>query len=221
MIVCNALFFISKIIFWQAQGFSGFLLERVLLAVVLSGISGVDTSIIYLSAGEKNSHRAFGVFEGLGAAGVLFSAAVYTAFIGENYRSAGFLTVISYGVAALLSFCLKEVKLAENNTSKRSFEHFIGILKNTLSNRKMLLLAVAVALFTEVNQTITIFFNQLQYIKTGMSVRLISVVYILSTLSGLLSVFSAPLAKKSEAEIFRENAFRHMRLLLLYAGVYQ
>lgn len=207
MIACNALFFVSKIFFWQAQSFSGFLMERVLLAVVLSGISGVDTSIIYLSAGEKNSHRAFGVFEGLGAAGVLFSAAVYTVFIGESYRTAGFLTVISYGVAALLSFGLKEVRLAENNTSKRSFKHFICVLKNTLSNRKLLLLAVAVALFTEVNQTITIFFNQLQYTKTGMSVRLISAVYILSTLSGLLSVFSAPLTKKLKPKFFGSMLF--------------
>ena len=201
MIVCNALFFISKIIFWQSQSFSGFLLERVLLAVVLSGISGVDTSIIYLSCGEKNSHRAFGIFEGLGAAGVLFSAAIYTVFIGENYRTAGFLTVISYGIAALFSFGLKEVRTAQN-AAKRSLGYFFGILKETVFNRRLLLLIVSVALFTEVNQTITVFFNQLQYTKAGMSVRLISAVYILSTLSGLLSVFSAPLTKKLKPKLF-------------------
>ena len=201
MIVCNALFFISKIIFWQSRSFAGFLLERVLLAVVLSGISGVDTSIIYLSCGEEKSHRAFGVFEDLGAAGVLFSAAVYTVFIGESYRTAGFLTVISYGIAALLSFGLKEVKLTQN-VRKRSFEYYFKILKETVYDRRLLLLIVAVALFTEVNQTITIFFNQLQYTKAGMSVRLISAVYILVTLSGLLSVFSAPLTKKLKPKFF-------------------
>ena len=182
-------------------------MERVLLAAVLSGISGVDTSIIYLSAGEKSSHRAFGVFEGLGAAGVLFSAAVYTAFIGESYRTAGLLTVISYGVAALLSLGLKEVKSAESNVSKKSFEYFIGVLKSTLSNRRLLYLVIAVALFTEVNQTITIFFNQLQYIKAGMPVRLISAVYILSTISGLLSVLSAPLTKKLKPKKFGTMLF--------------
>ena len=201
MIVCNALFFLSKIIFWQAQSFSGFLLERALLAVVLSGISGVDTSIIYLSSGGENSHRAFGIFEGLGAAGVLFSAAVYTAFIGESYRAAGFLTAVSYGIAALLSFGLKEVKTVQN-TPNRSLGYFVGILKETVSNRRLILLIVSVAIFTEVNQTITVFFNQLQYTKAGMSVRLISAVYILSTLTGLLSVFSAPLTKKLKPKFF-------------------
>ena len=206
MIVCNALFFVSKIIFWQSQSFAGFLLERVLLAVVLSGISGVDTSILYLSGGEENSHRAFGIFEGLGAAGVLFSAAIYTVFIGENYRAAGFLTVISYAIAALLSLGLKEVKTAQS-TQKRSLRYFIDVLKNTLINRNLFLLIVAVALFTEVNQTITVFFNQLQYAKAGMSVRLISAVYILSTLSGLMSVFSAPLTKKLKPKFFGAMLF--------------
>lgn len=201
MIVCNALFFVSKIIFWQSQSFGGFLLERALLAVVLSGISGVDTSIIYLSCGEKNSHRAFGIFEGLGAAGVLFSAAVYTVFIGESYRIAGFLTVISYGIAALLSLGLKEVRQTQR-VQKRSLGYFFALLKETVSDRRLLLLIVATGLITEVNQTITVFFNQLQYTKAGMSVRLISAVYILVTVSGLLSVLSAPLTKKLKPKSF-------------------
>ena len=184
----------------------GFLLERALLAVVLSGISGVDTSIIYLSCGEKNSHRAFGIFEGLGAAGVLFSAAIYTVFIGDSYRTAGFLTVISYGIAALLSLGLKEVKTVPK-AGNRSLAYFVSVLKETLSNRRLLLMVIAVALFTEVNQTITVFFNQLQYAKAGMSVRLISGVYILVTLSGLLSVFSAPLTKKLKPEAFGTMLF--------------
>ena len=201
MIVCNALFFVSKIIFWQSQSFGGFLLERALLAVVLSGISGVDTSILYLSCGEKNSHRAFGIFEGLGAAGVLFSAAVYTVFIGESYRIAGFLTVISYGIAALLSFGLTEVRQVPK-VQKRSLGYFFALLKETVFDRRLLLLIVATGLITEVNQTVTVFFNQLQYTKAGMSVRLISAVYILVTVSGLLSVLSAPLTKRLKPKSF-------------------
>ena len=201
MILCNALFFLSKIVFWKSQSFAGFLFERVLLAVVLSGISGVDTSIIYLSCDEKNSHRALGIFESVGAAGVLFSAAICTAFVGENYRLAGFLTVISYGIAAIFSFGLKEVK-REREASNRSLGYFIGILKNTVADRRLLLLFVAVALISEVNQTVTVFFNQLQYTKAGMSARAISAVYILVTVSGLLSVFSALLTKKLKPKFF-------------------
>lgn len=201
MIVCSALFFISKIIFWKAQGFADFLLERVLLAIVISGLSGVDTSILYLSCSEDDSQRAFGIYEGLGTAGLLSAAAIYTVFIEENYRAAGFLTVISYGIAVILSFGLKEVKATQKG-ERMSFGHSLTILKETLFNRSLLFLIAGVALLSEVNQTITVFFNQLQYTKAGMSARLISGVYILMTLSGLVSVFSAPLTKRLKPKFF-------------------
>ena len=201
MIICNTLFFISKIIFWKSQSFADFLLERVLLAIVASGLSGVDTSILYLSCDENDSQRAFGIYGGLGTAGLLSAAAIYTVFIEENYRAAGFLTVISYGIAAILSFGLKEVKAAQKG-ERMSLRHSLTILKETLFNRSLLFLIAGIALLYEVNQTITVFFNQLQYTKAGMSVRLISGVYILMTLSGLVSVFSASLTKKLKPRFF-------------------
>lgn len=201
MIICSTLFFVSKIVFWKAQDFADFLLERVLIAIVISGLSGVDTSILYLSCHEEDSQRAFGIYEGLGTAGLLSTAAIYMGFIEENYRAAGFLTVISYGIAVILSFGLKEVKAAGKD-ERMSLGHSLTILKETLFNRSLILLIAGVALLREVNQTITVFFNQLQYIKAGMSVRLISGVYILMTLSGLVSVFSAPLTKKLKPRFF-------------------
>ena len=37
MIFCSGLYFLSKLVFWQADGFAGFLLERIMLSVVLAG----------------------------------------------------------------------------------------------------------------------------------------------------------------------------------------
>lgn len=53
MVFCCMLYFLSKIVFWQASGFAGFLAERVMLSVVIAGMSGVDTSILYLSCKEQ------------------------------------------------------------------------------------------------------------------------------------------------------------------------
>ena len=50
MIVCNVLFLVTKFIFWQTGNFGGFLAERLLLAVVISGLSGVSSSMLWLSA---------------------------------------------------------------------------------------------------------------------------------------------------------------------------
>lgn len=164
------------------------------------------TSILYLSCNEDNSQRVFGIYESLGTAGLLFAAAIYTVFIGENYWVAGFLTVVSYGIAAILSFGLKEVKAAQRD-ERMSFGHSFTILKETLFNRRLLYLIAGFALLREVNQTITVFFNQLQYTKTGMPVRLISGVYIMMTLSGLVSVFSASLTKKLKPQFFGAMLF--------------
>lgn len=201
VIVCNALYFVSKIIFWKARGFGGFLLERVLLAVIVSGLSGVDTSILYLSCREDESQRVFGIYQGLGTAGLLSAAAVYSLFIGEDYRAAGFLTVVTYGVAALLSLGIKEVRPSERG-GRTSLGHSLAVLRETISNRSLLFLIAGTALLHEVNQTITVFLNQLQYTRSGMPVRLISGAYILMMLCGLLSVLSAPLTKRLRPKFF-------------------
>lgn len=71
MILCCGFYFISKLIFWKAYTFSDFLLERVFLSFAVSGLSGVDTSLLYLSASPGSSQKAFGIYEGMGTAGLL------------------------------------------------------------------------------------------------------------------------------------------------------
>ena len=55
LIICNGLYFISKIVFYFAFDFKMFLLERILLAIVSSGISGCDIGYLYECCDEKNS----------------------------------------------------------------------------------------------------------------------------------------------------------------------
>ena len=95
MIGCCLLYFLSKIVFWQADGFGGFLLERVMLSVVIAGMSGVDTSILYLSCGKEDSQQVFGWYNTLQTAGLLIAALTFSLFIGDNYALAGGLTVFS------------------------------------------------------------------------------------------------------------------------------
>ena len=110
MIFCSVLFFASKLVFWQARGFSWFLVERIMLSVVMAGTSGVDSSIIYLSCAGQDSHRAFSIYYSLSTWGLLAAAGVFSLWVGDNYPLAGLLTAVSYGGAAILSFGLKEVK---------------------------------------------------------------------------------------------------------------
>ena len=84
MIICCVLYFVSKIIFWQATSFATFLLERVLLSVVIAGLSGVDTSILYLSCEKGESHKVFGIYNSLQTTGLLIAAFVFSTAVGDN-----------------------------------------------------------------------------------------------------------------------------------------
>jgi len=189
MLVCCGLFFLSKVVFWQAEGFGMFLLERILLGIICAGLSGVDTGMLFLSCKEGESHRVFGIYENLQQGGLLLAAGVFSLWIGENYRLAGFLTVLSYGAAAVLAFFLQEVKPMEKTRS--GVGDSVKILKSQLRNGKLLCFLIGIALVNEIHQTITVFLNQLQYVRAGMTAETISLAFILLSIAGLCSGFSA------------------------------
>ena len=195
MVICCALYFVSKIVFWQAEGFPGFLLERLLLSVVCAGLSGVDSAMLYLSCEEANSHRVFGISESLGQLGMLTAAGVCAFGTGENYRQAAFLTVLSYGAAGMLSLGLKEVIPARDR--RTAPKEMVRTLKNQLRNPGVLLLLLAVGLLNECHQTITVFLSQLQYVRAGMNHGAISLAYILVNLAALAGGFSASLCDRT------------------------
>ncbi|MCI6038907.1 MAG: MFS transporter [Clostridiales bacterium] len=194
MVSCSGLYFVSKIVFWKATGFAGFLIERVMLSVVMAGISGVDSSIIYLSCEGKNIQKAFGIYNSIGMAGLLIAAAVFSLFIKDHYSLAGLLTVISYGLAAVLSLGLTEVK--HKKMVKVPSESFRGILKQTIGNRMLVLFLIAIAFLSETHQTITVFLNQLKYQQCGLDSSSIGLIYIAATILGVLSMYSAFVTKR-------------------------
>lgn len=192
MIFCCGLYFVSKLVFWRADGFAGFLLERILLSVVCAGLSGVDTSVLYLSCEPGESQRVFGVYQNLGMAGLLAAAAVYSLAVGDDYRLAGLLTAVTYGAAAVLALGLREVRRPEEARTQPA-RAFFSLLRQLLRDRRLLRLLLATALLNETHQTITVFLNQLQYVRAGMSARAIAAVYLAVTLAGLCGGWSARL----------------------------
>lgn len=196
MIFCCLLYVVSKVVFWKAEGFAGFLLERILLSVVIAGISGVDVSLLYLSCPKEKAQHVFGVYQALSTAGLMIAAGVYALWIGQNYRLAAVLTVCSYAVAALLALGLVEAKPEEERKTKPGGNPFRELYRQFHASPKLLLLVIGAALFGETHQTVTVFFNQLQYTKCGMNDRQIGLVYLLVTGLGLVSGLSASLTRR-------------------------
>ena len=194
LILCNVMYFLSKIVFWKADGFGMFLLERVMLSVVISGLSGVDMSVLYLSSGEEDSQKVFGVYESLGTAGLLAASFVYTVLAGEDYRLFGFLTMISYGAAMLLSLFLTEVRPEEEETG--SVREFTAILRNVSKNPAMLCFLLAVVCLNESHQLITVFLSQLKYVSLSMGSSMMGILYIVLTVIGLFGACSVTVREK-------------------------
>ena len=193
MIGCCLLYFLSKLVFWQADGFGGFLLERVMLSVVVAGMSGVDTSILYLSRGKEDSQQIFGRYNSLQTAGLLIAALTFSLFVGDNYALAGWLTVLSYGAAALCALGLTEVKSPAPFSPRLTLD----ILRQTLTNRRLLLFLLSAALLSEAHQTITTFLNQLQYARAGLPGWAIGILYIAATVLGMAGIWSARLTRRT------------------------
>lgn len=195
MIICVFLFFVSKVIFWQANSFIDFLIERIIISIVIAGLSGVDTSILYLSVPIENTQRVFSVYNNLGIIGMLIASIVYSAIIKDNYRLASFLTMITYGIAAIIALMLKEVK--DDKSMKINIKESINSFKFCLKDlKKYILFLFTVALIRETHQTITVFLNQLQYLKCGVSNNVIGYIYILITIAGLLGGLSSFFTKR-------------------------
>ncbi len=209
MIICSGIYFLSKIVFWKATGFAGFLIERVMLSVVIAGFSGVDTGIIYLSCNGKDSQKALGIYNSMGMAGLLIAAGIFSVFVRDDYALSGFLTVISYGIAAILSLGLKEVAVVKQGESI-SLQAFWTVFQDMFHDRSFILFLIAAALLSETHQTVTVFLNQLQYERCGLESVAIGWIYIAITILGLLGGCSAAVTKRIGV----------WRSLLLFGGLY-
>ena len=209
MISCSFLFFLSKLVFWQADSFLDFLSERILISITIAGLSGVDSSILYLSVPREEVHRAFSIYGNLSEAGLLCSAAIYAGWMKNQYRLAGGWTVLVYGVAALLSLGIQDVRPGEQEKRNEKSSVFLDAFRQLLKNKMLELFLIAVALFQESHHMIVIFLNQLQYIKCGADNSTIAYLCMLVTFCGLAGGWSYRMTQK----LGEKNSF-----LFLFAG---
>jgi len=208
IVVCSILFFVSKIIFWQAAGFGAFLAERILLSVVISGLSGVDSALLYLSCPPKYQQKTFAMYESLGTAGLLAASLLYSLCFGNDYRLAGFWTMIAYGAAMAVSFFLVE---PEHAAQPQGETGSLGrVILSVLKRPRLLLLLFAFGFFQETKQTVTVFLNQLQYQRAGIPGGLLGLLLAGMQALGFLGIFSQSLTCRLGE--------KHTFLLLMGAG---
>lgn len=196
LIFSNGLYLISKVIFWQAFGFTSFLLERLFFSMALAGLSGVDVSILYLSCGKQDSQKVFGRYSAFGTAGMLTGCLIFTLFLSENYAATALGTVISYGIAFFLSFFVTDVTESEPKEAKPSLRRLLDVCKVTLADRRFLLFILADALLAYGTWAVSVMLNQGKYISLGLTEQHIGVIELAFAAIALTAAWSAALTKK-------------------------
>ena len=219
LIISNSLYLLSKIIFWQAFGFGSFLQERLFFSMALAGLSGLDVSILYLSCEKQDSQKVFSHYSAFGTAGMLTGCFIFTLFLSENYAATAFGTVISYGIAFLLSFFVEDVKEASQKDERTSLRRLTGIFKITLKDHKFLLFILGGALVDYATWSVRVFLIQNKYISLGMTQQHIGWIDIVFSTLALTAVYSAALTKKMGFKKFMVTGMGTVAVCALVIGM--
>ena len=186
MLFCNLLFFISKIVFWKADTFGAFLCERLILSVVISGLSGVDDTVLFLSCGKQDAQRVFSIHGYFGTLGMVIASGCFSLFFSENFRAAAFWTVAAYALAALLSFGLQEVGAPKAQSLRKQLSSFRPAF---LFQNQFIVFLLAMAVIQEVYQLMLVFLSQPLYLQAGWSTASMGAVHIALQLLSMSVLF--------------------------------
>lgn len=190
-VLSNAIFFISKIVFYEADSFNLFLLERVLLALALSGISGCDIAILHNSTGKGESEKVFGRYSAFATSGYVMATFMSGYFLKKSMDMAAFATIIPYGIAVILTFFIIDDSCSVGEKAKIK-----DSLKLLLRNKRMILFLLSVTLIREIIQSVMVFLNQLQYTKSNIEIVYFGIIAGGLQIMGLISAKGYKISKK-------------------------
>lgn len=191
LVLSNALFFISKIVFYEADSFGLFLLERVLLALALSGISGCDIVILHNSTDKVGREKVFGYYSAFTTSGYILATFMSGYFLKTSMEMAAFVTIIPYGIAVILTFFI-----IDDNCSIGEKLKIRDSLKLLLRDKRMIVFLLSVAFMREIIQSVMSFLNQLQYIKCDIEIVYFGIIAGSLQIMGLVSAKSHKISKK-------------------------
>lgn len=191
LVVVNTLFFISKIVFYSAHSFELFLLERVMLSIVVSGMSGCDTALIYESIEESQAQKVFGKYSAFGTLGFLIASVLSTFIVSVSLEYTALFTIFPYGISVVVTLFLVEVKL-----EKKEKTSILSNIKVAFKDKTIIIFVLAIALVVEVVQAITVFLNQAQYVRSGIDPKYFGLILAGIQCMRLLSAKANVISKK-------------------------
>jgi len=167
LIISFFLFFLSKIIFYYSHSFSMFLLESIIAAISISGISGCDSALIYTSIDIKDSDKAFSYYSASSTSGFLIAAFMNSFIVKYSLDLTAFWTIIPYGLAFILSLFLVDTQEHRNLDKLNLIDSFKGLK----DNKSILIFIISMALISESTHALCAFLNQPVYLRSGIDIK--------------------------------------------------
>lgn len=221
LVISYGLFLTSKIIFNFSYSFLGFLMEAIVSAIAISGISGCDSAMLYSSINKDDSDKVFGIYGAAGTAGLLVASLVSGVLVKVSLDLVAFATIIPYTIAFLISMCLKNVENA--NTGEKEEEEngdvkssIINSIKIAFKNKKIVAFVVGVAVLGETTHSICVFLNQPLYIKSGVDIKWFGILLALMQSATFISIRAYKIKKK----IGEKKLFNGALLLVIICNVF-
>ncbi len=192
LVISNFIFFISKIIFFKSYTFIMFLLERVFLSISIAGLSGCDTAFLYTSLDKnRNSEKIFGLYNSFSTIGFLVACISSYSIINISMDFAVFLTIITYGIAAIATLFISDTSKPNSKNN-----NIVCNFKVAIKNKQIIYIVISFSLISLVVQSITVFLNQAQYIKSGIDIKYFGILLALNQIIKLSASKSYKLSKK-------------------------
>ena len=183
LIISNFILFISKIVFYKANSFGMFFLERMLLSISLAGISGCDIAFLYSSVKQEDSEKVFGRYNAFSTGGYLIASSMFSIIVKKSMDNTVFWTIVPYAVAAVITLFLKEVNVEREEKPK-----FNQSLIAAFKNKSIIILVISFALINEVVQVVGVFLNQSQYVRSGINIKYFGILAVVMQIVRLSSI---------------------------------
>lgn len=192
LLTANFILLVSKIIFWKASNFEMFLIERIFLALAISGLSGCDSAMLYSSIDNKEkSEKIFSKYCFYGSIGFFFASILSGFMLKISMEITTISTVISHSIAFIATIFLKEV-----NNNKEEKVSIIETFKEVCKDKGIIIFIISYGLIEEIVQIITVFLNQKQYLKSGIGIEYFGAILTIMTLLKLIAGKSYSISRK-------------------------
>ncbi|ADZ19117.1 hypothetical protein BJV85_000082 [Clostridium acetobutylicum] len=167
------------------------MLERILLAISISGVSGCDIALLYNSVEEKDSEKAFSLYNSFSVVGYLIATVMSTFIIKISMDLLVLATIFPYGISVIVALFLKDV-----TCEKRGKESIKRVLMFVIKSPQILIFLISVALESEVCHSITVFLNQLQYKRVNIDIKYYGLILVVIQIVSMISSQAYKLTRK-------------------------